>query len=324
MSHTAWYTTSRRAQEAWKRRTPSLPEAARAPGMCVVEERGRKKLVGPFPICLPLEHARLNLLPSIADEALERFERHGIEWHHQTAAPDGRAWPSGHLLDSQVQCVNVLLSLARDRDALLGFVAAALPGASEILPVEDGSAVAFEWIGGADHLGETRERARQRGRFATSADAVLVAESPAGRTAILVEWKFIESYDHPIPYVGAGGTDRRDVYRRRFDASPAMFPEGASMDAFFHEPHYQLMRLHLLAAAMVEAREFGIERAVVAWVAPAGNLSLRTCVPGALTEFGDTVGEVWRKLVRHPRVNFADVSSDAFIRATPELEHRYG
>jgi hypothetical protein len=192
------------------------------------------------------------------------------------------------------------------------------------VPVEDDSVVAFEWIGGVDYLGEARGRQRHRGRFVTSVDSLLVLNSPAGRTAILVEWKFTESYDRPIAYVGAGGTDRRDVYRGRFATALAMFPKGVAIEAFFHEPHYQLLRLHLLAAAMVDAGEFGIERAIVVWVAPSGNAALRTCVPDALTTFGDTVGEVWRALIHHPRVGFADLSSDDLVVASAELKHRYG
>jgi len=325
VSHTPWYTSSRIAQEAWKRRTPWLPEDARQPGMCAVtDEHGHKKQVGPLPICLPVEYSRLNLLPSIADEALTRFALHGIEWHGQTVAPDGRSWPSTHLLDSQVQCVNVMLALAGDQPALLQFLSSMVPGASGLVPIEDDSVVAFEWIGGVDHLGEARGRQRHRGRFVTSVDALLVVNSPAGRTAILVEWKFTESYDSPIAYFGPGGTDRREVYRRRFDATPAMFQQGVPIEAFFHEPHYQLMRLHLMAAAMVEAGELGIERAIVAWVVPNGNAALRTCVPEALKPFGGTVGEVWRALVHHPRVGFVDVSSDDLVAASAEVKHRYG
>jgi hypothetical protein len=324
VSHTPWYTSSRIAQEAWKQGSPWLPEGARVPGLYTIEERGQLKLVGPFPICLPLEHARLNLLPSIADEALTRFALHGIEWHDHTVAPDGHAWPSTHLLDSQVQCVNVMLSLARDQPALLQVLSSIVPGASGLVPIEDDSVVAFEWIGGSDYLGEARGRQRHRGRFVTSVDALLVLNSSAGRTAILVEWKFTESYKRPIAYVGAGGTDRRAVYRGRFAAAPAMFPKGVPIEAFFHEPHYQLLRLHLLAAAMVDAGEFGIERAIVAWVAPRGNAALRTCVPDALKTFGDTVGEVWRALIHHPRVGFVDVSSDDLVAAPAELKHRYG
>lgn len=323
MSHTPWYTSSRLAQEAWKRRTPWLPEDARQPGMCIVD-KGRKKIhVGPYPICLPMDHARLNLVPSIRDEAVARFSRHGIEWHGQTPGPAGTGWPSTHLLESQVQCVSVMLSLARDPTMLLRWVSSVVPGASGLVSIEDDSPVAFEWIGAVDYLGEVRGR-RHRGRFTTSADALVVSDSPAGRTAILIEWKFTESYDEPKAYVGPGGKDRRDVYRERFCAAPAMFPEGIPIEAFFHEPHYQLMRLHLLAAAMVEAAEFGIERAVVAWVAPSGNAALRTCVPDALKGFGSTVGAVWHALVRHPRVGFVDVPSDDLVVATAELRHRYG
>ena len=39
-SHSAWYTHARKAMEAWKRTSQTLPAAARAPGMCLIEKAG--------------------------------------------------------------------------------------------------------------------------------------------------------------------------------------------------------------------------------------------------------------------------------------------
>jgi hypothetical protein len=322
VSHTAWYTAARRAQERWKAATPRLPADARRPGLCMIEERGRRKAVGPFPVCLPQELADFNLLEEIRSEALALFAASGIEWHHYIDGPGGARWPSTHLLDSQVQCVNVLLTLAHHPQRLLAFARRVVPEATRALTVENGLPVAFEWIGLEDHLGESHRGAPQRGRYVTSTDALLVVETPQGRAGILVEWKFTESYAGSVSFIGSGGTDRREVYRGRFQASGSPIDRTAPIDAFFHEPHYQLMRLHLLASAMVERRELGIERAVVAFVSPTENRELAQ-VPAGLRPFGTTLAEVWQGLVRGPQVSFCALDSNDLLAGSDALAERY-
>lgn len=322
---TPWYTSSRVAQERWKATTATLTDEARAPGMTWVEGRDGRQLVGPFPVCLPVDHTAENLLPEIRGEAISRFARHAIAWHHGAAALDGTPWPSGHLLDSQVQCVNTLLSLAARPDRGLAFAHAAEPEAETLVEIEDGSTVAFEWVGLTDHLGERRGRAAERGRFTTSADAILIAQRrDGGRTAVVVEWKFTESYDTPVPFRGAGGTDRREVYRARYEALSSPFRARPSIDAFLHEPHYQMLRLVLLADAMVGAREFDIDRAVVVHAVPVGNDALLGTVPEGLRAYGATVPEVWGSLIGGGRVTWTWLDTTPWVTATEAGHERYG
>jgi len=280
--------------------------------------------IGPFPICLPLPFADMNLLSSVRRDAIERFARHDIEWHAWSPGPSDVKWPSGHLLDSQVQCVNVLLSLAREPALLLNLVRQVEPGATHLVSVEDDSPVAFEWIGHKDYLGEGRGLPRHRGRFCTSADALIVVQRPDGRTGILVEWKFTETYDHAVPFRGYGGTDRRDVYRAAYDGARCPLSVRPPIEAFFHEPHYQLLRQALLAAAMVEAGEHGIDRAILLHVVPAKNGALRAITTPGLTAFGKDMATIWRRLLPGPRVTYRCVDSGPLMTSTPELRERYG
>ena len=322
---TPWYTASRLAQERWKATTPSIPDEARRPGQTWVEDRGVRKLVGPFPVCLPLAHTAENLIVGVRGEAIERFARHGIEWHHASEGPDGTPWPSGHLLDSQVQCVNTLLSLAAQPDRGLAFARSVEPQAHELVEVEDGSVVAFEWIGARDYLGERRGRPAARGRFTTSIDAFLVARRvDGGLTGIIVEWKFTESYSWPVPYIRRNGTDRRDTYRPFFEAKNTPFAIRPDISAFFQEPHYQLMRQALLGAAMVRAGEFGIDQAVLLHLVPVGNHTLRRTVPEGLKDLGDEIDAVWHRLLPGPVVRYICIDTAPLFRATPELANRYG
>jgi hypothetical protein len=126
-----------------------------------------------------------------------------------------------------------------------------------------------------------------------------------------------------VPFRGAGGTDRRDVYRARYEAPASPFSNRPPIEAYFHEPHYQLLRLTLLADAMVKAAELGIDRAVVVHAVPAGNDALLGTVPPLLTTFGATVPEVWSALVVDGPVTWRWLDTTPWLSATEMLAERY-
>ena len=319
-----WYTASRQTQEAWKQTTSSLPEGARAAGTCWTGPRGREREIGPFPICLPTPYATLNLLPAIREKALQLFEQHDIEWHMGTPTPEG-VLPSTHLLDSQVQCVNVLLSLAH-ADQLLEVVRQVVPSATALVDVDGDGPVTFEWNGQQDYLGEWRwDTPRQRGTGSTNADALVIAErADGGRTGVLVEWKFTETYPTPVPVRRRDGTDRRDTYRPPYERDGSPFVERPSLSAFFQEPHYQLLRQALLATAMVGVGELDIDQAVLLHLVPRSNRTLRRTVPVELACLGESIDEVWDRLLPVPPVRYVCLDSLPLLQATPELTERYG
>jgi Restriction Endonuclease associating with ARP len=320
------YHRSRPLQEKWKAKTATLPDEARQPGTCWIEVKGTRKEVGPFPICLPTEYATHNLTPSVRAQALRMFARHAINWHMVTPGPAGELLPSTHLLDSQVQCVNVLLSLAQD-DGLLDLARRVVPEAEALVAVEDENPVAIEWNGLEDYLGEWQgdPSKRPRGSMSTNADALVVAERRGGgRTGILIEWKFTENYPDPLPYTRRrNGRDRRDTYRPHYEGADSPFAVRPDISAYFHEPHYQLMRQALLGAAMVRAGEFGIDQVVLLHLVPAGNRTLRTTVPEGLRGLGVEIDEVWQKLLPGPVVRYACMDTEPLFGATPELAERY-
>ena len=121
-----WKALARDQQIRWKQTTSTLPPDARAnggyffterdpDGQCLRTERGS------YPFCLPRRFAAHNLLASVRGEALRRFYRFGIAWHAATpgAGAHGSLGPATHLLDSQVQCVNTLISLESEPRLLL-------------------------------------------------------------------------------------------------------------------------------------------------------------------------------------------------------------
>ena len=97
-------------------------------------------------------------MPSARPAALESFARLGIPWH------GGRGGdPSNHLVSSQVQCANALAPLRDDPDAVKAMFGTTLDIA-EVLPIEHGWHLTFEWIGAIDHLGERLGQTRTAGR----------------------------------------------------------------------------------------------------------------------------------------------------------------
>jgi hypothetical protein len=335
---TPWRRDAEAQQLRWKTSTPSLPEEARADGTYFSKSFGRGRQVtwqetGPYPHCLPRDFAAHNLLPSIRHEALTRLDRFQIAWHGETprSGLNGNEGPTTNLLSSQVQCINSLLCLENAPGVLLERLQTVVPGARKIVPIRHTNharpegLVAFEWIGRANYLGERVRGERTRGSFVTSADALIVVEREGGRrTGILIEWKFTESYHAPMKPISSAGTDRREIYRPHYDAAHSPFKaDRPPIDAFFHEPHYQLLRQTLLAQGMRQAKEHGVDSMVVMVLMPAANHSLRTTVPEALRPYGETLDAVWEALVPGPDVRFVWQDTKAWLTATPELTERY-
>lgn len=64
------------------------------------------------------------------------------------------------------------------------------------------------------------------------------------------------------------------------------------------------MRLALLSAAMINAREFGVDEAVLLNMIASQNAPLLATVPEGLREIGHTVDAVWTKLLPGPQVRY--------------------
>ena len=91
----------------------------------------------------------------------------------------------------------------------------------------------------------------------------LLERGDGGRTGVLIEWKFTENYGEAKPFKSERGTDRREIYRARYEGATTPFiADKPPIDTYFHEPHYQLLRLSLLAEGMREAGEHGVDRMV--------------------------------------------------------------
>jgi hypothetical protein len=290
-------------QASFKQYSSSFSEAARADGVY-------KKHAYPF--CLPQEHADENLFAGIRQAAIDHFAAHEIKWH------DGqKPFPSNHLCDSQVSCVNFLFPFADQPEALAALLRPYYPELQAMLPIEAGRYVTYEWIGAENYLGEKigRNQKRTRGANFTSADAAVHFERQDGtQQVVLIEWKYCESYSSTPYHVARSGTRRPDIYRRLFDAPDCPLDKDLlpGYDDLFYEPFYQFMRQQFLAHAMEKARELEADIVSLLHIAPAANRDFRRVTSPGLRALGESATQIWSRLVRPPG-RFLSVSTEALF-----------
>lgn len=291
--------TEKNNQVLFKQSSPSLSTEARFDG--VYKEK-------PRPFCLPLDCAMENLPPAIRENAVNFFAAHKIKWH------DGQNGnPSNHLCDSQVCCVNFLFPFADQPLALKELLRPIFPGVDEMLPVEDGKYVSFEWIGERNYLGEkiSRNGKRSRGANFTSADAIVRFRDLYGKVhVLLIEWKYTESYSPVFLAIAKSGTSRVAIYQPLYDAvdSPIDKSKVPGFETLFFEPFYQFMRQQMLANEMEKAKELDADIVSVLHIAPAHNHDFKRITSEKLKALGKTATGVWTTVVKNNR--FLSVSTE--------------
>ena len=257
-----------------------------------------------------------NLYPSLrgAEGVRRIFDERDIKWWQlddfDAVEENG---PTRNMASSQIACVNFVLPLAGIKNGLLSMLAAIDDDVIRVVEIVDPrfktkSLVEFEWIG-LDHAIEGKS-VTTRGRCSTSVDAFLVAETQSGRRGYLLEWKYTESYDANDKGQGREGRTRRSNYKDLYGTSPTI-RRGVPLNAWLHEPFYQIMRFRLLADRMVRDRELEMTEAKVVVVVPENNLAYRNGVtsPWFKKEFQNlSVADIVRKTLVDPDNAFESVS----------------
>jgi hypothetical protein len=312
MTYTA---TERQRATAWKSTTDALPAAARGPA-----GYGTGRTSDDF--CLPPEHAVLNLLPEVREQALALFTELGIPWHASVGGG-----PSNHLLSSQVQCVNALGQIVSDPPRIVRAFGELLQ-IDEVLQIEPGRHLTFEYIGPSDFFGEAPGAERTRGARCTSIDAAFLhRRRDSVRELVLLEWKYTESYGlrRPEPEKDAVRCAR---YGAAWEAADSPVRNDLlPLDLVLDEPFYQLVRQQLLAHELETARAHGAESVRVLHVLPRDNEAYQqSLVRAEHRALGGTVSEVWQRLLRRPD-RFVQVDPAVFLDplvTSEEYVRRYG
>lgn len=299
---------------AWKRSTDTLPGEARHPAPYIRDGQAK---TSPLPFCLPIEHALLSLLPEVRPMALALFAELGIPWH---AGIEGG--PGNHLLSSQVQCVNALGQMVHDPERIAHAFGSVLDIA-EVLEIEPGRLLTFEYIGPIDFFGEVPGGERTRGARCTSVDAAFLFRTSTGdRELALVEWKYTESYRPRVPEPAKDEVRRRRYGSALHDTDGPVRADVLPFAALLAEPLYQLVRQQLLAWELEKAGVHDVDRVRVVHVMPADNVAYGASLEAEHRMVGETVHEVWHALLRRPD-RFLSLDSSVF--ADPSItSHEYG
>ncbi|WP_300718864.1 hypothetical protein [uncultured Desulfovibrio sp.] len=236
--------------------------------------------------------------------------------------------PTGHVLSSQVACINHLFPLCRDKGAATMLLRGLRSDIEEALPVDihaRGLFVEFEVVGGGSYLNEeSRSGQLMRGMQATSVDAVMKGRDSQGNIRLfLIEWKYTEKY---------GGKKRSHGhlesrlwrYRSFFtrDSSPFTFCNSDRDSKFFQElltePYYQLMRQTLLGWRMIQDPQHNGDATCFThlMVIPRGNTVLRSR-SASIADRGGSLEDEWNALVREPALFPA---SEELLRPLAGLE----
>lgn len=305
---------------AWKYSSAVVPAEARLPARYI--NKDGVAAGAPYDFCLPAEYAALSLLSEVREMALALFSELGIPWH--AGVGDG---PSNHLLSSQVQCVNALGQMVTD-PSWIGRGFGAVLGTAEVLQIEPGRFLTFEYISPKDYFNEGAGGPRVRGTHCTSVDAAFLHRTDEGLVElVLIEWKYTESYRLRRP------DPAKDKVRWGRYGAALMADDGPvrgdllQFSDLLDEPLYQLMRQQLLAHALEADRAQGAERVRVVHVLPAANVAYQQSLHRESQQaLGNTVTEVWGRLQRTPD-RFVSVDSSLFLDpaiTSTEYVARYG
>ena len=248
-----------------------------------------------------LSDAAANLWEGIRDDAIHYFARNSITWWGGVANE-----PSGHMLSSQVACINHLYFLRQRPDLATAVLRAIDTEVVEAEIVDDGC-IEFEFIGTDQYLAE---RSFSRGINCTSIDAFMIGRTrDCGRRAFLIEWKYTETCAPVDKYI----PERAVVYDHLITAANSPFSPNVERELYF-EPFYQLMRQTLLACKIVENSDHRCTSYRHIHVVPEDNYKFRGNVTSPKLKLkGATVSEAWSAVLKQPGL-YVDTTPAKFMR----------
>lgn len=223
-----------------------------------------------------------NLFPSLlsaTNNVLNYFNDYKIVWWGENSR---NKLPSGHLVSSQIHCLNHLFALRKDQKAVKAIMRQATNlDIKEILlsPLDKDGYITFEFVYHnksllRDKTGEFHELYETRGANCTSIDALVYAILTDGRKILIpIEWKYTETYNNSEASVKSwkrypdliwqGGSNFKDVYT-----------------LFAVDPYYELMRQTLLCEQIIRHKDCGIEAVDYShiMVIPNAHAELKTAI----------------------------------------------
>ena len=203
-----------------------------------------------YPYVLQEKDSQKNLFKAIRGNVEKYFDDNAIAWWN---AKKGLNMPTGHLLSSQINCLNHLFALREDKDALLSIINNATKmDFDEVLPslIDDDGYLSFEFAYKNDDLIGEKDKCARRGYMWTSIDAMIIARKGKDKWLIPIEWKYTETYEKEDKTC----QKRLDRYEELIKKSDRLkMPENGQIphSIYFQEPSYELMRQTLLCEQLI-------------------------------------------------------------------------
>ena len=233
-----------------------------------------------------LQEASLNLWEGIREDALLYFKRNKIPWW--LGKEDE---PTGHLLSSQIACVNHLYFIRQRKSLATAMLKSIDNDIAEALIVDDGY-VEFEFIGCKNYL---KEKSFIRGANCTSIDAVMMGRNRKGENIFfLIEWKYTEYYSPEDKYIPATSK----VYDYPIEDKQSPF-KNKDVRAYYYEPFYQMMRQTLLEWKFVENKDHCCDDYQHIHVIPKENKELLQKITSPDLK-GGNISEAWKSVLNCP------------------------
>ena len=175
----------------------------------------------------------------------------------------GRKIPTGHVLSSQIACLNHLYSIRNNKNEVLKIAQTICPDIIEVLKITNEkhpAYIAFEVVSEKDYLNECENRKPTRGSHCTSIDALIYAKDKDDKKYIFpIEWKYTEHYNNQNKAtegakkdpINCKGEVRKKRYTDLINNSDKLKSENYYHFRYYFEPFYQLMRQTLWAEQMI-------------------------------------------------------------------------
>jgi len=189
-----------------------------------------------------------NLYQSIPKDVTEYFSKNKISWW-------GGSEPTGHVLSSQIACLNHLFLIRNDKSAVMDILRNISSDFVDVLRIEsdeyfDGY-IQFESV---SINADLREGNPTRGNNCTSIDALILAKhKDCSVWLIPIEWKYTEHYNNLDKSKEGNENVKGNVRLWRYSELIKNSTQLKSTEnsCFYFEPFYQLMRQTLWAERMI-------------------------------------------------------------------------
>ena len=197
-----------------------------------------------------------NIFKPVRKEVVEYFSGNNISWW-------GGARPTGHVLSSQIACINHLFYIRNDKEAVMQMINNLSPDFTGVLEIPTDryypAFIQFEAVSDNNNLNEGQPT---RGNNCTSIDALVYAQHKDGSKWIIpIEWKYTEHYNNQnkadegyrVDPINCKGEERKKRYTELIDNSLQL--DSANHTCYYFEPFYQLMRQTLWAEQLVRNKD---------------------------------------------------------------------